>query len=111
MLRLVLILVLIVSAPLQGMARGGIDVTISGQNGASVMLAQAANNVLEADDKECCDQTELTHKKSTICKPDCKAVISVVTVAPLKNPSDLGRRYEVIDASFKKPVDLRPPIS
>lgn len=111
MLRLIIVLVLIVSAPLQGFARGGVEVTSDEQSSISLLLALSVSIDVEADDKKCCHQTELSDKKPSICTSDCKAVISAVIVAALKNPSDLDRPQVTIDASFNKPVDLRPPIS
>lgn len=112
MLRIVVIFVLILAAPLQGLARGGVDLDDNWRIEAGVVQGQSAGDILEAVDEECCSEADLTREKPSLCKfADCKAVIVTVTLPPVDNTTDSGRALSRIDSSFEAPVDLRPPIS
>lgn len=112
MLRILVIFVLILAAPLQGLARGGVSLDDDWRVKSVTMEEQSASAALEAADDECCSETELTRDKPSLCKfADCKAVIDTLTIPPVDSAADTGRARSRIDSSFEAPVDLRPPIS
>ena len=107
MLRMVLVLALIMTGTLQAIDRSGAGA--GDRVGAAAQ--QVAHDVATADSRQCCDERQASEDKRSICKPDCKAVITIGHLKPHKRAPDYGGPRQTSLASIGPPVDLRPPIS
>ncbi|MEM6665263.1 MAG: hypothetical protein AAF638_02545 [Pseudomonadota bacterium] len=122
MFRMLVIACLLFAAPVQGFARGGLDVSADMTPGESAVQLTTlemvgvdtviVDAVLTAPAEPCCEEAALAeNSERSACKSDCKAVIS---------PNQLTRKpaihehMETVftrDTSLASPVDLRPPIA
>lgn len=115
MLRVLLIIGLIFSAPLQSMGFGDAVASAGSSPATEMPLAQLAAPETGAElhdaKKHCCEEAKLADTRSGPCKSDCKAVMAGMKTASLKPVFEHGGAYLPLDTSFRTPVDLRPPIS
>lgn len=111
MVRILIIMALMVLAPLQGMASDGTKIVGNAGGSAIVSVMLSADLTEEAGEKECCHKADVADNKPTFCKPDIKAVMDAGGLAAMACSAQHGRPYLSVEASYKKAVDLRPPIS
>ena len=109
MMRVLLIFTLLMTIPVQGFASGA--GAIKGDSAITDVSEVSAPTELNADSKPCCKDANQADNKPSFCKPDCKAVMATLTVPPSANLA--GHRWPrlIADPSYKRAVDLRPPIS
>ena len=110
MMRVLLIFALLMTIPVQGFASGA--GAIKGGDSAVTDASDVSAAIeLSADSKPCCKDTNLADNKPTFCKPDCKAVMATVTVPPSEKLTGHRWPHQIADPSYKRAVDLRPPIT
>lgn len=107
MLRLFLVLGMILSVALQGVDRADVDLVELSRTAAG----QLQSDVAGTGDGRCCDERHARVDKSTICKPDCKAVISSGLAEPHPTGPYYDHPHQAHVVFYGRPVDLRPPIS
>ena len=106
---MLLIVVLILSSPVQSIAGGAGNADAHDQATIEHLFELSAS--ASATDGQCCDETSLSENRPSACNTDCKAVMSAQDLAPYGATPDHSRHYLAPDTSFASPVDLRPPIS
>ncbi len=110
MMRVLLIFALLMTIPVQGFA-GGAGAIKGGASAVTELSEVSAPAELNADSKPCCKDANQADNKPSFCKPDCKAVMATLTVPPSASLAGHRWPHQIADPSYKRAVDLRPPIS
>ncbi|MEM7301683.1 MAG: hypothetical protein AAF468_11425 [Pseudomonadota bacterium] len=112
MLRFLLIAIVFAASVHSGFAAGMVDDLYEAEAIAVLQSGKVGTDLADLpDDVGCCQTDSFLKSSASVCKPDCKAVISLTIIITPKAPADFSAGATRLRDILFSYMDLRPPIS